>query len=154
MTSAVPLSVVLSLLSQRKEGKRGRNMSHIWKRYEDYKNLSFKGAYWPLVPKKIFLAGNFLGAIFGLLYHVIKQFFKNSFKKLGGHALEKCLILAYNKRIIKVRSVNWLKMFYRFRCPTAKSYRDAKDNFEHHLHLFRYAKAKIIARYQIFYYCI
>ena len=29
MTSAVPLSVVLSLLSQRKEGKRGRSVSHV-----------------------------------------------------------------------------------------------------------------------------
>ena len=29
MTSAAPLSVVLSLLSQRKEGKRGRRMSHV-----------------------------------------------------------------------------------------------------------------------------
>ena len=29
MTSAAPLSVVLSLLSQRKEGKRGRSVSHV-----------------------------------------------------------------------------------------------------------------------------
>ena len=29
MTSAAPLSVVLSLLSQRKEGKRGRSVRHV-----------------------------------------------------------------------------------------------------------------------------
>ena len=29
MTSTAPLSVVLSLLSQRKEGKRGRSVSHV-----------------------------------------------------------------------------------------------------------------------------
>ena len=29
MTSAAPLSVMLSLLSQRKEGKRGRSVSHV-----------------------------------------------------------------------------------------------------------------------------
>ena len=29
MISAAPLSVVLSLLSQRKEGKRGRSVSHV-----------------------------------------------------------------------------------------------------------------------------
>ena len=29
MTSAAPLFVVLSLLSQRKEGKRGRSVSHV-----------------------------------------------------------------------------------------------------------------------------
>ena len=29
MTSAAPLSVVLSLLSRRKEGKRGRSVSHV-----------------------------------------------------------------------------------------------------------------------------
>ena len=36
MTSAAPLSVVLSLLSQRKEGKKGRSVSHVEKGYEDY----------------------------------------------------------------------------------------------------------------------
>ena len=29
ITSAAPLSVVLSLLSQKKEGKRGRSVSHV-----------------------------------------------------------------------------------------------------------------------------
>ena len=36
MTSAAPLSVVLSLLSQKKEGKRGRSVSHVLKGYIDY----------------------------------------------------------------------------------------------------------------------
>jgi len=36
MTSAAPLSVLLSFLSQRKEGKRGRSVSHLWKGYRDY----------------------------------------------------------------------------------------------------------------------
>ena len=36
MTSAAPLSVVLSLLPQRKKGKRGRSVSHVLKGYEDY----------------------------------------------------------------------------------------------------------------------
>ena len=65
-----------------------------------------KGHIDPKCQKKYFWLETFLGAIFGLLYHVIKKFLKNSSKKLIGHALEKCLILTYNKRIIKVRSVN------------------------------------------------
>ena len=36
MTSATPLSLVLSLLSQRNEGKRGRIVGHVLKGYEDY----------------------------------------------------------------------------------------------------------------------
>ena len=36
MTSVAPLSVVLSLFSQRTEGKRGRSGGHIWKGYKDY----------------------------------------------------------------------------------------------------------------------
>ena len=41
MTSAAPLSVVLSLLSQRKEGKRGRSVSHVKKGYAAYKAFNF-----------------------------------------------------------------------------------------------------------------
>ena len=43
MTSAATLSVVLSLLSQRKEGKRGRSVSHVKKGYEAY--LFFKSEF-------------------------------------------------------------------------------------------------------------
>ena len=56
--------------------------------------------------KKIFLAGNFFGGYFWVTLSRDKKSLENSSKKLIGHALEKCLILAYNKRIIKVRSVN------------------------------------------------
>ena len=76
------------------------------KRAQTRRSKELKGHIDPKCQKKIFWLETFLGAIFGLLYHVIKKFLKNSSKKLIGHALEKCLILAYNKRIIKVRSVN------------------------------------------------
>ena len=36
MTSAAPLSVVLTLFSKGKEGKRGRSEGHVWKGYKDY----------------------------------------------------------------------------------------------------------------------
>ena len=36
MNSAAPLSVVLTLFSKGKEGKRGRSGGHIWKGYKDY----------------------------------------------------------------------------------------------------------------------
>ena len=36
MTSAAPLSVVLTLFSKGKEGKRGRGGGHAWKGYKDY----------------------------------------------------------------------------------------------------------------------
>ena len=36
MTSTAPLSVVLTLFSKGKEGKRGRCGGHIWKGYKDY----------------------------------------------------------------------------------------------------------------------
>ena len=68
--------------------------------------LSLKGHIDPKCQKKYFWLETFLWAIFGLLYHVIKKFLKKTSKKLTGHALEKWLILAYNKLIIKVRSVN------------------------------------------------
>ena len=47
-----------------------------------------KGLYWPDPSKKENFFGIFLGAILGLVYHVVNEFSKNSNFKVAGTSIE------------------------------------------------------------------